>query len=77
MPLLGCRYCSAPELNDVLHLQHKGIVKIENLDVSPVQQLSKPAILVLASVFATYFVSSPGLHWVEDTISRMQCNRRH
>lgn len=31
-PLL-CRYSSVPELNDVLHLQHKGITKLENLDV--------------------------------------------
>jgi hypothetical protein len=26
-------YSSAPELNDVLHLQCKGIVKLENLEV--------------------------------------------
>jgi dynein assembly factor 1 len=27
-------YSSAPELNDILHLQCKGILKLENLDVS-------------------------------------------
>lgn len=28
-----CRYAHCPELNDVLHLQCKGITKIQNLEV--------------------------------------------
>lgn len=32
------RYSSCPELNDVLHLQCKGITKLENLDVSFLEQ---------------------------------------
>lgn len=28
-------YTAAPELNDVLHLQCKGITKLENLEASP------------------------------------------
>lgn len=34
-----CRYTSAPELNDILHLQHRGIFKLENLEVGRSRQL--------------------------------------
>lgn len=40
------RYSSAPELNDVLHLQHKGITKLENLEVS---LFTRPALLLVMS----------------------------
>lgn len=37
-----CRYTSCPELNDILHLQCKGIITLENLDVSGIDREISP-----------------------------------
>ena len=51
---LLCRYSSVPELNDVLHLQHKGITKLENLDVGALIQMAVcPGYAVLCKAAAS------------------------
>ena len=71
------RYSSAPELNDVLHLQHKGILKLENLEVQPCIITADHMDTAGSAGTDLVLTLTAGLHRLKDPIPGKQCYSRH